>query len=89
MSGRYVPPPGKPITIVITLYFRDALYCDKTCLGTFEWHEEQTYKATPTWVPEGGAAPSSDVNVQYELKYIPELQGTPTPVFDAWKPPPC
>jgi hypothetical protein len=92
------PNDEKPITLEITMYFRVALYCADNCLGTFEWHEVQTFTVTPTWKlhPDKGeqtfTGPSGTKEkpvLRYDLTFEVKKVGRPMPVIDAWKAPPC
>jgi hypothetical protein len=55
------PPNGTPITVEVTYYFRDAVYCADNCLGRFDWSVSETIEITPTWVRESEAGPSPDL----------------------------
>jgi hypothetical protein len=74
----------QPVTLVMKYHFRVALYCDKDCLGTFEWTAEETVVVTPTWVPSPGLIPDS---TKYELTYNGKRTRNPAPKVGKWKEP--
>ena len=43
------PKDGKPFDLIITYHFRTALYCDKDCLGYFDYTFKEVIEVTPTW----------------------------------------
>jgi hypothetical protein len=79
------PAPQNPITIVLKYNFRVALYCDKNCLGSFEWSAEETVEVTPT-VTE---VKNTFDEVSYKLDYVGKRIKNPPVTITAWKPGPC
>jgi hypothetical protein len=76
--------------VEITHYFRVALYCDKACIGKFDYSVSETIEITPTWREEREAI---DVGIDGEHQFHVEGVGRRTrygaPVMGAWQGPPC